>query len=86
MVGMAQGADLLVTQAALTAGWQVDAILPMPLDRYVEDFDSESSDALLTLLKILRSIAPRRPRAEVGIDRSPRSRRTTARPPSASRR
>ena len=51
MVGMAQGADLLVAQAALSAGWQVDAILPMPLDRYVEDFDSESSAALLTLLK-----------------------------------
>jgi hypothetical protein len=51
MVGMAQGADLLVAQAALSAGWQVDAILPMPLERYVEDFDSESSAALLTLLE-----------------------------------
>jgi hypothetical protein len=51
MVGMAQGADLLVARAALAAGLQVDAILPMPLDRYVEDFDSDSSAALLTLLK-----------------------------------
>ena len=51
MVGMAQGADLLVARAALTAGWQVDAILPMPLNQYVEDFDSDSSAALLTLLE-----------------------------------
>jgi hypothetical protein len=51
MVGMAQGADLLVAQAALSADWQIDAILPMPLERYVEDFDSESAAALLTLLK-----------------------------------
>src|SRR5262249_7610610 len=51
MVGMAQGADLLAARAALEAGWQVDAILPMPLDRYVEDFDGESSAALLALLK-----------------------------------
>jgi hypothetical protein len=51
MVGMAQGADLLVARTALSAGWQVDAILPMALDRYVEDFDSDSSAALLTLLK-----------------------------------
>jgi hypothetical protein len=51
MVGMAQGADLLVAQAALEAGWQVDAILPMQLDRYVEDFDSESAAAMLGLLK-----------------------------------
>jgi hypothetical protein len=51
MVGMAQGADLLVAQAALSADWQVDAILPMPLERYVEDFDTESAAALLTLLE-----------------------------------
>jgi hypothetical protein len=51
MVGMAQGADLLVARAALTAGYQVDAILPMPLDRYIEDFDAASSTALLSLLK-----------------------------------
>jgi hypothetical protein len=51
MVGMAQGADLLVARAALAAGWQVDAILPMPLDDYVEDFDSGSAAALLALLE-----------------------------------
>src|SRR5262245_24814726 len=51
MVGMAQGADLLAARAALAVGWQVDAILPMPLDQYVEDFDSVSSAALRTLLQ-----------------------------------
>jgi hypothetical protein len=50
MVGMAQGADLLVARAALSAGWKVDAILPMPLARYVEDFDSESAAALRATL------------------------------------
>jgi hypothetical protein len=50
MVGMAQGADLLVARAALAVGWQVHAVLPMPLDNYMEDFDSESGAALLGLL------------------------------------
>ena len=51
MVGMAQGADLLVACAALAAGWHVDAILPMPLDEYIQDFDGESSRTLVTLLR-----------------------------------
>jgi hypothetical protein len=51
MVGMAQGADLLVARAALAAGWQVDAVLPMPLEQYVEDFDAVSSAALRALLQ-----------------------------------
>jgi len=51
MVGMAQGADLLAARVALSAGWQVDAILPMPLEQYVEDFDSVSSEALRSLLQ-----------------------------------
>jgi hypothetical protein len=50
MTGMAQGADLLVARAASKAGCKVDAVLPMPLDRYVEDFDAESAAALRTLL------------------------------------
>jgi hypothetical protein len=73
MVGMAQGADLLAARAALAVGWQVDAILPMPLDQYVEDFDSVSSAALRTLLQhpsvhcaVLP--APARPSAQDGRD------------------
>ena len=50
MTGMAQGADLLVARAASKAGCKVDAVLPMALERYVEDFDAESAAALRTLL------------------------------------
>lgn len=51
MTGMAQGADLLVARAAATAGCKVDAVLPMPLERYVEDFEAESAATLRALLK-----------------------------------
>lgn len=50
MTGMAQGADLLVARAASKAGCRVDAVLPMPLERYIEDFDAESAAALRALL------------------------------------
>jgi hypothetical protein len=50
MTGMAQGADLLVAGEAVKAGCKVDAVLPMPLERYIEDFDAESGTALRALL------------------------------------
>ncbi|MGH8236685.1 MAG: hypothetical protein ACREXP_06630, partial [Steroidobacteraceae bacterium] len=50
MTGMAQGADLLVARAAVKAGWKVDAVLPMTLERYSEDFGAESGAALRGLL------------------------------------
>jgi hypothetical protein len=50
MTGMAQGADLLVAGEAVKAGCKVDAVLPMPLERYIEDFDAESGAALRALL------------------------------------
>ena len=50
MTGMAQGADLLVAELALQAGLQIDAILPMPLDEYLVDFDAESAVTLRTFL------------------------------------
>ena len=50
MTGMAQGADLLVARAASKAGCKVDAVLPMPLEQYVEDFDAESAATLRALL------------------------------------
>jgi hypothetical protein len=50
MTGMAQGADLLVARAAVKVGCKVDAVLPMPLERYVEDFDAESGAELRALL------------------------------------
>ncbi|HJY40871.1 MAG TPA: hypothetical protein VJ303_06540 [Steroidobacteraceae bacterium] len=50
MTGMAQGADLLVARAAVKVGCKVDAVLPMPLEKYVADFDAESGAALRALL------------------------------------
>ncbi len=50
MTGMAQGADLLVARAAVKAGCKVDAVLPMRLERYIEDFGAESGAALRALL------------------------------------
>lgn len=51
LVGMAQGADLLAAQVAVQAGLHVDALLPMPLEQYADDFEPASLAALETLLK-----------------------------------
>ena len=50
MAGMAAGADLLVVQTALELGFGVDAMLPMRLEHYAADFDSDSLALLRTLL------------------------------------
>lgn len=50
MVGMAAGADLLVAQAALDVGVRVEAVLPMPLEHYAEDFDPDTLRLLKNLL------------------------------------
>ena len=50
MTGMAEGADLLVAELALQAGLQIDAILPMPLDEYLVDFDADSAITLRALI------------------------------------
>ena len=49
IVGMAEGADLLVAETALGLGVPVEAVLPMPLEHYAADFD----DATLAHLKEL---------------------------------
>ena len=51
IVGMADGADLLVAQAALDQGIGVEAVLPMPLARYASDFEPEALAVLTNLLK-----------------------------------
>ncbi|MEQ1580420.1 MAG: hypothetical protein ABL964_07505 [Steroidobacteraceae bacterium] len=51
MVGMAQGADLLVAQAALDRHLPVDAVLPMPLEQYADDFGAEPLLQLREMLK-----------------------------------
>ena len=48
--GMAAGTDLIVVRAAIEAGVQVEAVLPMPLAQYRADFDSDSYGDLEVLL------------------------------------
>jgi len=48
--GMADGADRLAAEAALAAGMNVHALLPMPLDMYLSDFDEASQEHLKSLL------------------------------------
>jgi hypothetical protein len=48
--GMAAGTDLIVARAAIEAGVQVEAVLPMPLAQYRADFDSDSYRELEALL------------------------------------
>jgi len=40
---LAEGADQLVAEAALERGWQVVAVLPMPLDDFMADFATEAA-------------------------------------------
>ncbi len=49
IVGMAEGADLLVAQTALDLGVRVQAVLPVALENYSDDFEAQS----LALLKAL---------------------------------
>jgi hypothetical protein len=48
--GMAPGTDLVVVRAAIEAGVQVEAVLPLPLAQYRADCDSESYSELEALL------------------------------------
>jgi len=51
IVGMAQGADLLVAETALDLGVPVEAVLPMPLEHYAADFDARTLECLKELLR-----------------------------------
>ena len=51
IIGMAEGADLLVAQTALDLGLHVEAVLPMPLEQYAADFDVETLGLLKVLLR-----------------------------------
>jgi hypothetical protein len=48
--GMADGADRIAAEAALAAGMHVHALLPMPLEMYLDDFDEASQQHLRVLL------------------------------------
>lgn len=43
MTSLAEGADRIVAQAAWRARWRLHAVLPMPVDAYVEDFQDADS-------------------------------------------
>lgn len=51
IVGMAEGADLLVAETALGLGVPVEAVLPMPLAHYAADFDEKTLVHLQQLLR-----------------------------------
>jgi hypothetical protein len=51
IVGMAEGADLLIAQMALDLGLRVDAVLPMPFAHYAADFDAKALEVLKVLLQ-----------------------------------
>lgn len=51
LVGMADGADLVVAQTAVDLGVAVEALLPMPLKDYAADFDAATFERLQLLLK-----------------------------------
>jgi hypothetical protein len=51
MVGLAEGADMLVAEAALERKLAVDAVLPMPLEDYAMDFSEEGLARLHRLLE-----------------------------------
>jgi len=51
IVGMAEGADLLVAETALGLGVPVEAVLPMPLEHYAADFDDRTLAQLKELLR-----------------------------------
>jgi hypothetical protein len=51
IVGMAEGADLLVAETAVALGVEVEAVLPMPLAHYASDFDAHTLENLKELLR-----------------------------------
>jgi hypothetical protein len=50
VTGMAEGADRIAAEAALAVGLDVHAVLPMPLEMYLDDFDAASQQELRDLL------------------------------------
>jgi hypothetical protein len=50
IVGMAEGADLLVAETAVALNIGVEAVLPMPLEHYAADFDPSTFQCLKQLL------------------------------------
>ncbi len=71
MAGMAAGADLLVAETALELGFGIDALLPMPLEHYAADFDTDSLGTLRKLLAHPLVRCRELPPAPAGADSDP---------------
>jgi len=54
--GLAEGADLLVAEEALRAGWFVDAALALPVDELIDDYSIEGRDCFFRLLRLCRNV------------------------------
>ena len=53
---LAEGADTLAAGVAVARGWQVDAVLPLARDDYIDDFEGDAAVRLQSLLSACRSI------------------------------
>lgn len=49
--GLAEGADSIAAEAALSRGWQLDAVLPFARDDYERDFEGEAATAFAQQLQ-----------------------------------
>lgn len=53
---LAEGADQLCARAALEAGWEISAVLPLPLEEYEKDFSGDVLTELRSLLAACRDV------------------------------
>ncbi len=56
VTGLADGADRCAAMVALERGWQVEAVLPLPVDEYRHDFDPASDREFRRLLRRCASV------------------------------
>lgn len=54
--GLAEGADTLAAEAAIKAGWYVDAVLALPLEALTQDYSIAGRKRLFKILKSCRNI------------------------------
>ncbi len=63
--GMAEGADEFVAHVALVRGWELEALLPLPLSDFRDDLERpDDCERLLARAARVRSIDPPRPRPD----------------------
>jgi len=63
--GFAEGADELVARRALERGWELNALLPLPVDDFVEDLERpDDFRALLARAAAVEELEPPMPRPD----------------------